>query len=309
MQRWVVPLVFVVLILVAVPFSAKGDMQLPEFDLGDQWEYSVNLKLEEIATLSGGWTFEVEDVITVSDHEVYNMSLTGDGTATSGVMGIFPYTLEGFTYVRKFDLATVKESMMIDFDTSLIGSGFYLSAYINMSYNPPLNQFDFPIKEGDTWSSITSTTFGFDIVSNFLSSNSTSTTLPISTDFEVESKETVDVAAGRFTTYKIRMEEEDGNTTYTYMSTKSGYMTKMRIYNSTGASVGTMNLKSYVYTAPATKDGDSISDLMDSLWLLLILVVAVVVLVILVVILSKRSKKQEPSTDDFELSEEPLSPK
>jgi len=309
MKRWVVPLVCVVFILMAVPFSAKGDMQLPEFDLGDQWVYSVNLKLEEMATLSGDWTFEVEDVAMVSGHEVYDMSLTGDGTATFGAMGIFPYTLEGFTYVRKSDLATVKESIMIDFDTSLIGSGFYLSAFINMSYDPPLNQFDFPIEEGDTWSAITSTTFGFNIVSNLFPTNSTSTTVSISTDFEVESKETVDVAAGKFTTYKIEMEEENGNTTYTYMSTKSGYMVKMRIYNSTGASTGTMNLKSYTYTAPATEDGDFISDLMGSLWLLLILLVAIVVLVILVVLLSKRSKrKQEPSTGDMEPIEEPSSP-
>ena len=118
------------------------------------------------------------------------------------------YTLDGFTYFRVSDLATVKESMILDFEPP--GTGDYLSVFINVTYAPPLNDFDFPLKEGDVWSSTSSVTISMDIVSSVFPSSSTSTTVSMTTEFEVESKETVDVSAGKFSTYVIEATEVDG---------------------------------------------------------------------------------------------------
>lgn len=289
MRRWFVLLVCALAVLTTIPIPVLADMNLPEFEAGDKWVYSINLKMEDVATLSGDWTYEVQGEIQNSGHQVYDVSLTGEGSATFDTIGIMTYTLNGFTYLRVSDLATVKESMILEFDTSVLGIGAYMSIFVNMTYAPPLNDFDFPIKEGDTWSSTTSITISMDMVSSLFPSSSSSMTISMTTEFEVESKETVDVPAGKFATYVIKATEADGNTTYTYMSTKSGYMVKSRLYNSTGASMGTMNLKSYSFTAPGG-DGDPLSDILD-LWLFILLII--VILVVILAILAKRRGKED----------------
>jgi hypothetical protein len=277
-------------------------MNLPEFEAGDRWVYSANIKMEDLATLSGDWTFEVQGEIQDSGYQVYDVSLTGDGSATFVGIGTLPYSLDGFTYLRVTDLATLKESMAMEFDTSILGFGSYLSVFANMTYDPPLNDFDFPLKEGDTWTTTTSTTISMDMVSSLFPSSSTSTTISTTSDFEVESKETVDVVAGKFSTYKVKATETYGNTTYTYMSTKSGYMVKSQLYNSTGTSMGTMNLKSYSYTPPSAGDGDLVSDLMDLLWLFILLII--VILVVIVVILAGRRGKEKATPMDVSFPSE-----
>jgi hypothetical protein len=306
MRRWMVLLVCANAVLMTAPISVLGDMGLPTFEAGDQWVYSVNLRMEGMATLAGQWTYQVQGEIQTSGHQVYDVSLSGVGDATiEGTLGSLEYTLDGFTHIRVSDLATVKESMMLDFNTSTYFPGTYFSAFMNMTYDPPLNQFDFPIKEGDTWSTTSSLTLGIDIVSNLVETNSTSATVSVSTDFEVESKETVEVVAGKFMTHKIKATEADGNITYTYMSTKSGYMVKTRLYDSTGASVGTMSLKSYSYTLPQTGDDGLLSDLMD-LWL--VFVILIVVFLVLIGLLLSRRKKRELDSQIEEQPEEQEGP-
>ena len=293
MRRWFVLLVCALAVLTTIPIPVLADMNLPEFEVGDQWVYSVNLKMEDVATLSGDWTYEVQGEIQDSGHQVYDVSLTGEGSATFDTIGIMTYTLNGFIYLRVSDLATVKESMILDFDTSILGIGAYMSIFVNMTYDPPLNDFDFPIKEGDTWSTTTSITISMDMVSSLFPSSSSSITISLTAEFEVESKETVDVPAGKFATYVIKATEADGNTTYTYMSTKSGYMVKSRLYNSTGVSMGSMNLKSYSFAAPGG-DGDLFSEIMD-LWLFIVLII--VVLVIIGVIIRIRQRKGDTESE------------
>lgn len=295
MRRWFVLLVCALAVLTTIPTPVLADMNLPEFEVGDQWVYSANLKMEDVATLSGDWTFEVQGEIQDSGHQVYDISLTGDGSATFEGIGIMPYTLNGFTYLRVSDLATVKESMILDFDASLLGMGAYLFVFVNMTYAPPLDNFDFPIKEGDTWSSATSITISMDMVSSLFPSSSSSITISMTSEFEVESKETVDVPAGKFATYVIKATEADGNTTYTYMSTRSGYMVKSRLYNSTGASMGTMNLKSFSFTAPGG-DGDLFSEIMD-LWLLIVLFIVILVIIGAIIRIRQRKGNTEPEVE------------
>ncbi len=303
MVRWFVLLICALAVLTTIPIPVLADMNLPEFNAGDKWVYSVNFKLEDMATLYGDWTYEVQGETQYSGHQVYDVSLSGEGNASfGGTLGMFEYTLDGLIYMRVSDLATVKESMMVDFDIPDFISGDYFSAFMNISYDPPLNGFDFPIKEGDTWSATTSTTFSVEIITDLMEVNSTSATVSVTTDFEVESKETVEVAAGKFSTYVIKATEVDGNTTYTYMSTKSGYMVKSRLYNSTGVSMRTMNLKSYSFTAPSG-DGDLFSDIMDYLWLLIVLVIVIIAFVVMMVAISKRRREQEPLISEQSESE------
>lgn len=300
MRRWAVVLVCAIIALMGVPLSVVGDMQLPTFQVGDQWVYSVNLNLEGMVVISGDWTFEVENEVSFSGHEAYHMSIGGDGSASlSGLGG--SYVMEGVSYIRMSDLATIKEDIMIDINVTILSEEIHIVAYMNMSHDPPLNQFDFPVKEGDIWSSISTTTFELAILSDnpLVPGTVTNSTDIVTTNLECESKETVEVAAGKFASYKIKMTDGSGNTTYNYVSTKSGYIVKTQMYNSTGASVGNLNLKSYTYTPPAAGNGDDfISNIMDYLWLLILLIVVIIVLVILGVVLSKRSTEQGPPPDE-----------
>ncbi len=303
MRRWFVLLVCALAVLTTVPIPVLADMNLPEFEVGDQWVYSANLKMEDVATLSGDWTYEVQGEIQDSGHQVYDISLTGEGSATFDTIGIMTYTLNGFIYLRVSDLATVKESMILDFDTSILGIGAFMSIFVNMTYAPPLNDFDFPIKEGDTWSTTTSVTISMDMVSSLFPSSSSSITISVTAEYEVESKETVDVPAGNFATYVIKATEADGNTTYTYMSTKSGYMVKSRLYNSTGVSMGTMSLKSYSFTAPGG-DGDLFSDILD-LWLFFVLIIVILVIIGVIIILRQRRGNAESEVESPSEQEPP----
>jgi hypothetical protein len=287
--------------LLTLAFPVAGDMQLPTYQVGDQWVYSVNLNLEGMVVISGDWTFEVEDEILVSGHEAYDVSLDGAGSASLSGLGTGSYTMEGFTSIRKSDLATIEERMMIDITTTIVSQEIHILAYMNASYNPSLNVFDFPVKEGDTWTSTSTTTIELVILSDnpLVPTTDTSITEVMTSDFTCESKETVEVPAGKFASYKIKMTDSSGNKTYDYVSTKAGYIVKTQMYNSTGASVGNLNLKSYSYTPPAAGNGDDlISNIMDYLWLLILLIIVVIVLIVLGVVLSKRSKGQEPSPDE-----------
>ncbi|MCK5292491.1 MAG: hypothetical protein KAR39_10810 [Thermoplasmata archaeon] len=304
MRRWFVLLVCALAVLTTIPTPVLADMNLPEFNAGDKWVYSVNLKLEDMAILYGEWEYEVRGETQDSGYQVYDVSISGEGNATFGdIFGVLGYTLDGFIYMRVSDLATVKESMMVDFDIPDFISGNYFFAFMNITYNPPLNGYDFPIKEGDTWSATTSTTFGVEIVTDLMPVNSTSATVSVTTDFEVESKETVEVAAGKFATYVIKATEADGNTTYTYMSTKAGYMVKSRLYNSTGVSMGSMNLKSYSYTAPGG-DGDLLSDILD-LWPFIVLIIVILAIIGVIIRIRQRRGNTESEVESPSEQEPP----
>jgi hypothetical protein len=284
-----------------VPFVAVGDMQLPTYEIGDQWVYSVNLNLEGMAVISGEWTFQVEDEIEASGHEAYDVSIEGSGPASIAGLGTGSYVMEGFSHLRKFDLATIEEKMMIDISTVIVSQEIHVLAYMNMSHNPPVDLFDFPVKEGDVWDSTSTTTFELAILSDnpLVPATVTNSTETVTTNLECESKETVEVPAGKFASYKIKTTDGSGNTTYDYVSTKAGYIVKTQMYNSTGASVGNLNLKSYSYTAPTAGNGDDfLSNLMDYLWLLILLMVVIIIIVVLGVVLSKRSKEQRPALDE-----------
>jgi hypothetical protein len=190
---------------------------------------------------------------------------------------------------------------MINISTIIVSQEIHVLAYVNMSHNPPINLFDFPVKEGDVWDSTSTTTFELAILSDnpLVPATVTSLTETVTTNLECESKETVEVPAGKFASYKIKTTDSSGNTTYDYVSTKAGYIVKTQMYNSTGASVGNLNLKSYSYTAPAAGNGDDfISNIMDYLWLLILLIVVIIILVILGIVLSKRSKDQGPLPEE-----------
>ena len=282
-------------------------MQLPAFQVGDQWVYSVSLNLEGMVVISGDWTFEVEEEVIVSGHEAYDVSLEGTGPASMSGLGPGSYVMEGFTSIRKSDLATIEERMMIDISTTVVSEVIHITAYMNASYNPPLNAFDFPVKEGDIWTSTSTTTMELVILSDnpLVPATETSGTQTLTSSFACESKETVEVLAGKFASYKIKMTDPSGSTTYDYVSTKAGYIVKTQMYNSTGASVGNLNLKSYTYTAPGAGNGDDlVSSIVEYLWLLILVIVIVVILVVVGVIMSKRSKGQEPSPYEPILDEE-----
>ncbi|MCK4444275.1 MAG: hypothetical protein KAW09_07010 [Thermoplasmata archaeon] len=306
MRRSAIVFVCVVVASLALPLSAVGDMQLPTYQIGDQWVYSVNLNFEGMAVISGDWTFEVVDEITVSGHEAYDISIEGTGTASMFGLGAGSYDMEGLSYIRKSDLAAIREDIMIDINVTIFSEVIRILAYMNTTHDPPMNQFDFPVKEGDIWSSISTTTFGMAILSDnpLIPGSVSSSTETETTDFECESKETVEVPAGKFKSYRIKTTEASGNTTYNYISTESGYLVKTQICDESGASVGNLNLKSFTYTPPGTGNGDDlISDLMEYLWLLIMLIVVIIV-VILVAVLSRRSKEREPPLDESPLLDE-----
>jgi hypothetical protein len=308
MRRYFSLLVAMIVVLLGLSSTVQADMNLPTYQVGDEWVFDVNVNVQDVI-LAGEWTFTVEGEESISGHNVYNLSLEGSGPATLSGIGTGDYVTEGSTFLRKSDLAALKEDVKVNVSVTFGTIDVFVDFYMNISYDPPQDQFDFPIKTDDTWSSTSTVTSSLTIVSSMLPTNSTETTVILTTEFECESKEMVSVPAGDFQSYKIKMTEEDGNYTYTYMSTRTGYMTKMQMFESTGASLGNINLKSYSYTPPVTGNGDDpFKAIMDYLWLIVLIIVIVVIVVIVLIAMSKRSKKEQTPPPGQEPSSEPEEP-
>ncbi|MFQ6061492.1 MAG: hypothetical protein ACE5KV_09430 [Thermoplasmata archaeon] len=290
MRKCAILLVALMAALLTFSTAVRADMYVPEFEPGNKWTYNVNLNMEGIV-LAGEWTFEVEREEQVSGYAVYNVSLDGNGPATLTGLGAGNYIMEGFSLLRKSDLASVMENVHMNVSITFGTMDTYMDTFLNTSYDPPLNEFDFPINVGDSWSSTTTVTSVMTQVSTLFPTTTSSTTETQTTDFECLSAEKISVPAGEFHSYKIKMTNETGGYSYIFISKKTGYLVKMQMFEESGASLGSIKLASYSYTAPPGGDGgDILATITDYLWLIGIIVVIVVVLVVIAVIASKRSK-------------------
>ncbi len=295
MKRNLVLPVAVVAILLTMPI-VRADMNLPVPEVGDNWVYDVDVSMEGV-NFTGEWTFEIKGEATVSGYEVYDISVEGSGTSSMEQYGIqdLDYTLDGFQYSRKSDFATVLMNM--SFDMKVLGVTI-IEMTMEMTYDPPLDEFDFPIKEGDVWSSTSTVTTTTTV--EYLGIITTTTEETLTMDYECHLRETVTVTAGSFVnSYRIKETMPDGSYSYIYMSTQAGYVVKAEMFNSTGGSIGGMELKSYSYTPGDGGEGAVAGfDIMDYLWLIILIIVIVAVIVGVAAGVSRAKKKKMPPPEE-----------
>ncbi len=281
--------------LLAMPAFVSAEMTVPELESGDKWTYEVEMT-ESGMKISGDWTYEVKGEKTVSGHEVYDMSLDGEGSATMEIPSIgtatMDFTVEGYHYLRTNDLATVKENMTMEMSTSLMGIEVSIQMFLEMSYDPPMNDFGFPLDVGKEWTSTSSatTTSAFAMTMGDQSQTESETDTESETSsFKCESTESISVSAGTFESYKTNQSEDDDSYVHNYVSEESGMFVKSEVYDEDGELQVSMQLKSYSYG-----EGQDVLDLMDYLWLIIVIVIIVVVIAAVAGVRSRRSKREIP---------------
>jgi hypothetical protein len=295
MRRIVSLFVGLMVMLLAMPAVVSAEITVPEFETGDRWTYEVTME-EDGMEFNGDWTFKVQGEKTVVGHEVYDLSLDGEGTVTMEIPSLgtatMDFTVDGYHYVRISDLATVAENMTLEMSTSFFGLEISIRMFFEMTYDPPLNDFGFPLDVAKEWtsaSSVTTTsTFAMTMGGNTTSETNTDTSSQTS-GFKCESKESTSVPAGTFESYKINQSEDDDGYVHSYVSEKTGMFVKSEIYDENGEPGGVMELKSYSYGA-----GQDAIVLMDYWWLILLIIIVVAILAGVASVRSRRSKEEYP---------------
>jgi hypothetical protein len=245
---------------------------------------------------SGDWTYKVKEEKTVAGHEVYDFVLDGDGSVEMEIpslgTAIMDYTVEGYRHVRISDLATVKDVMSLDMSTSIAGIELSIRMSFVMSFDPPENDFGFPLDVGKEWnstSSVESTSTFIMTMGDDTTTETDSDTSSESTSYKCESMETISVPAGTFESYKIKESEDGEGYVYTYVSEKSGLFVKSELYDDEGDLGMVMKLKSYSFG-----EGQGAFAIMDYWWLLILIIVIVVALVTVAAVRSRRRKEEYP---------------
>lgn len=242
--------------------GAKAQGSAPTWSIGDYWEYSgsvdisgtiysviVRLQVKEKLTLA----------IDTSEYESFNCTVT---IAVSS--GGTSFTLTSYIYLRTSNLAMVKtyQSFM----------GFTTVD----TYDPPQETFQFPLSNGQTWSSTSTrnTTLG--------GGHGTTT---VTNDFSVSGPTSVTVPAGTFNTFTVTETPRGGGSPgRIYYSDSIGYAAKLN-----GSVMGLsmtlgmdLDLKSFNYQNAS----------MGSLLIILMIVIVLVVIIVAVLFAVMRSRQR-----------------
>ncbi|MGQ9719140.1 MAG: hypothetical protein ACUVWK_04815 [Nitrososphaerales archaeon] len=139
---------FVILIIlpaILTSYVGATEAQSPSLSVGIYWTYRVEYLDPSSGDVlaSGTTTKEIigETNITIGT-ETYECLVVKINHITTG------YASNGTIYMLKSDLRTVKEDRE---DWLQTGEEFTLYQISNVTYDPPLNEFDFPLTEGKKW--------------------------------------------------------------------------------------------------------------------------------------------------------------
>ncbi len=295
MRRILSLIVGLMVMLLAMPVIVSAEITVPELESGDKWTYEVIMEESEME-FNGDWTYEVQGDKTVAGHEVYDLSLDGEGTVTMEIPSFgtatMDFTVDGYRYLRISDLASVKENMTLDMSTSVIGVVLSFQIYFEVSYDPPLNDFGFPLDVAKEWTSTSSLTSTSTFVMT-MGDNSTSETNTVtsseSSSFKCESMESISVPAGTFESYRINSSEDGDEYDLDYVSEKSGIFVRSEVYDEDGELGMVMQLKSYSYGP-----GQDALDIMDYWWFIILIVIVVATLAGVAAVRSRRRKEEYP---------------
>ena len=150
--------------------SSGGDVDVPSWRIGDKWTYDGFMDVgtlltdngvsSNIQTITGEMEMEVKDILTMTVENqstlVYKVEYEGlfeaNGVELSGYNGNLDVDYLEIDYIRVSDLAVIEMTMDIDVTFQVfiitIDVGHII---ITNDYSPPQEQYDFPLRVGDTW--------------------------------------------------------------------------------------------------------------------------------------------------------------
>ena len=153
--------------------GSGGDVDVPSWRVGDEWTYdgfmdvgtllSSNGVSSNIQTITGPFDMEVMDILTMTvDNQstlVYKVEYDGlfeaNGVSLDGYNGNLDVEYNEVDYVRVSDLSIIEMTMDIEVTFTVFG---FINIdvghiVINNEYSPPQEQYDFPLRVGESWTS------------------------------------------------------------------------------------------------------------------------------------------------------------
>ena len=196
------------------PQSTTG----PKISVGDRYEYRLKANMDgtdipEDAVVTGSMTHEVtgEETISVQGEsfEVYTIRTSGTMEMSSSEYSM-TNTMTGTIWMLKSDLTIVKEKMAYqstETSGSPFGGGQYSSEEV-ITYSPPKNHYDFPLKVTESWEIFTTKTIESTETDNGETYSDTYTE-DVTTRYECLRTDKVTVPAGTFDTFLVHYIEEE----------------------------------------------------------------------------------------------------
>jgi len=153
--------------------GSGGDVDVPSWRIGDEWSYdgfmdvgtllSSNGVASNIQTITGPFDMEIQDIFTTTvDNQstlVYEVEYDGlfeaNGVSLDGYNGNLDVEYNEIDYIRVSDLSVI--GMTMDIQVTFTVFGFINidvgHIIINNGYSPPQEQYDFPLRVGEAWTS------------------------------------------------------------------------------------------------------------------------------------------------------------
>lgn len=271
------------LLIVSLAFAAqpaRAEMGRPTWASGDFWVYTLSFADAELGLPNATLRFDVTGTETIT--------VNGTAYSTYRVAATISFVLVGTTtfpadmWFSTETLAIVKIRATVQLNLP----GFDASGTFEVSGNPP-QTIQWPLTAGASWQSSTRV---WTVATN--STGTTYTSVPLSTDFSVQSDATISVPAGTFTTTPLKeTDTASGSYTINYWSPQVGNWARVAQHNSTGENEGNFNLTSYNYQA-----GFFLTAVVLGLPTWIWLIIAAAAVVAIVVVARRRRRGRAPQT-------------
>jgi hypothetical protein len=139
--------------------TEEAKAEKPNWELDDYWEYSMDMRMDEITNMSGTTSMKIaEDTTkTVNDKDyavfgLYGESLLNMEISPDGVYsGTMDMTINGTNYLEKSNLAQVMDESRLEYSYDMMGEEWSFGSITTSTYDPPFDSQNFPIKSGEQW--------------------------------------------------------------------------------------------------------------------------------------------------------------
>jgi len=217
------------------PVSAE--MQKPEWQVGDFWEY-------EMAIFYPNSNFSAKGKLEIKEEKTITVNLTEYNVYEQ--IGSFNFTNMDLNYAFYYNKSNLAELKLVAYSSS---PG--VTYHVEYTYDPPLD-YDWPLKVGDSWQVETTETV-------YDESNSSVFSEEITKNYECLRKTEVNIPAGSYNCYEVKSwnEKDDKSKEYLieYYSTEVGNTVKQEQYSNDSLHVS-MILTSYKYGSQSNDSSD-----------------------------------------------------
>lgn len=229
---------------------AEGSVAQSGFGLtrSTLWEYDVEMKYHG-HTLTGTMRYKVEGTSIYQGREVFEVSIDGGGQILSGDLEV--WYISGYEYITVADGALMKSKTKTTLEDSESPEYLHEIREEEIAYNPPLNTMVSPLEIASEKAVTSKMTRTVNIVRNGQrtggATNTYTLTFRIICLYEIQ----VSVPAGDYYTHVLKIKNDDGSYTMSYVTTEVGEV-KTETYTSGGQRIMTTELAYYEVGEPIT---------------------------------------------------------